>query len=61
MQNVPLQIYDSTVSNLQVEKVIKSWYNVLKSERQIEIYIKGNANENNGAVKKRITKIGGSS
>lgn len=37
MQNVSLRIYDSAILNLQIEKVIKLWYNVLKSERQIGI------------------------
>ena len=29
MQNVSLRICDSVILNLQVEKVIKSWYNIL--------------------------------
>jgi hypothetical protein len=45
MQNVSLRIYDSAILNLQVEKVIKSWCNVLKSERQIGSYGGENNNE----------------
>ncbi len=29
MMNVSLRIYDSEIWNLQVEKVIKLWYNAL--------------------------------